>query len=205
MPKTKKQTSKNITLKTAEDKESDITNAKILLSSPYMAASLIKSLLDKDGDTLQQEDIFTELFKKNGQVFKGDMEELEQILLNQVSALDAVFYNYISRTARSEYLEHAQTFSDIAFKAQKQCRTTIATLAELKKPRSATFIRQQNNATNQQVNNTALKKQPRKSKKIINFKNELLETSYDTVDSRAPIASIASHSSVEAVGEIKRS
>jgi hypothetical protein len=204
MPKAKKQTSKNVILKTAEDKKNDITDAQIFLSSPYMASSLIKSLVDKDGDTLNQEDIFTELFKKNRQVFNGDTEELEQILLNQVSLLDTVFYHYLSRTAKSKYLEHAQTFSDIAFKAQKQCRTTIATLTELKKPRSATFIRQQNNATNQQINNASLKKQPIKSNKIINLKNEQLEIDHDTVDSGAPTASIASHSPMEAVGKIER-
>lgn len=204
MPKTKKSISKKTTLK-PEEKENEITTATILLSSPYNASYLIRGLLDPDGDVLENKDVFQELIKKNKQASTGDLEELEKMLLNQVSVLDAVFYNYITRTTRSEYLEHAEIFSDIAFKAQKQCRTTIATLAELKKPRSATFIRQQNNATNQQVNNTlALKKQSGKSKKIINIENELLEVNHDTVDGGTQIASIPSHSQMEAVGEIER-
>lgn len=41
----------------------------------------------------------------------------------------------------------------MALKAQSQCRTTIEALSEVKYPKSPTFIRQQNIAAQQQVNN----------------------------------------------------
>jgi hypothetical protein len=43
----------------------------------------------------------------------------------------------------------------IALKAQNKSRQTLVTLIEFKNPTKTTFIRQQNNAISQQVNNYA--------------------------------------------------
>ncbi|MGH8646968.1 MAG: hypothetical protein ACREX4_21935 [Gammaproteobacteria bacterium] len=61
----------------------------------------------------------------------------------------------------------------LALKAQNQCRQTLAALAEIKNPRRTTFIGQQNNATNQQVNNVGGPSETRKNPET--RENELLE------------------------------
>jgi hypothetical protein len=46
-----------------------------------------------------------------------------------------------------------ETYLRLALKAQAQCRATLETLAEVKNPKPPTFVRQQNVAYQQQVNN----------------------------------------------------
>jgi hypothetical protein len=50
-------------------------------------------------------------------------------------------------------MKHADRALGLAFKAQNQCRVTAETLAKIKNPVSATFIKQANMGYNQQVNN----------------------------------------------------
>lgn len=57
------------------------------------------------------------------------------------------------RAIKAEYLNQVQAYLSLALKAQSQCRNTLHTLGELKYPKETAFIRQQNVAVNQQVNN----------------------------------------------------
>ena len=52
-----------------------------------------------------------------------------------------------------EHLNATETYMRLALKAQTQCRSTLETLAEVKYPKAATFVRQQNVAYQQQINN----------------------------------------------------
>jgi len=79
------------------------------------------------------------------------------MLLAQAATLDAVFHRYLHRMDSAEYLPKLEAFARIAMKAQHQSRQTIATLGELKHPKRATFIKQQNNAVNQQINQGTVK------------------------------------------------
>jgi hypothetical protein len=98
-------------------------------------------------------------------------------------------------------MKNAAIIADIALRAQNQSRKTLAVLAEIKNPRRTTFIKQQNNAVNQQVNN-AIKSKSEKIKKVA---NELLELKDEQrLDTRAAASSITDDSQVEAV-EICRS
>ncbi len=54
------------------------------------------------------------------------------------------------------HLEPMQALLGLAMRAQNQSRATVETLAEVKFPKSATFIRQTNIAEQQQVNNGVL-------------------------------------------------
>lgn len=111
---------------------------------------------------------------------KGDMNEVETILLTQAHALQAIFVNAATQMAHADYMSKMQVWAQVALKAQSQCRQTLATLADIKFPRqSATFIKQQNNAVNQQVNNS----QVEISKDLGIGKNELLSgASYEALD-----------------------
>ena len=85
----------------------------------------------------------------------GDLSELEATLTAQAATLDAVF-NEMARRAfmnLGQHLDATEKYMRLALKAQGQCRATAETLAEIKFPRSATFIKQANIAGQQQVNN----------------------------------------------------
>jgi hypothetical protein len=82
-----------------------------------------------------------------------DTRYLERMLLGQAQTLQAIFTQFTLQMRQADRLPQFQAFAQIALKAQHQCRQTLATLGELRHPRRATFIKQQNNAVNQQVNN----------------------------------------------------
>jgi hypothetical protein len=93
--------------------------------------------------------------EKIAKVKAGDMSDVEATLIAQAVTLDTVFNELARRAALNmgEHLTATETYLRLAFKAQAQCRSTLETLAEVKNPRHATFVRQQNIAGQQQVNN----------------------------------------------------
>jgi hypothetical protein len=128
----------------------------------------------------------------NETIANGDQSHLEDMLLNQAHALEEIFYSCTHKMLSGEYLQQVRAYSDIALKAQKQCRTTITALVELKNPRQTTFVKQQNNAINQQIN------LENKSTSA----NELLESRHAAMDNRASLTSIKDNSQLEAVEKI---
>jgi len=86
-------------------------------------------------------------------VNSGDMRDVEAMLVSQANALNTIFTALANRAVDQDYLKQYQTYMTLALKAQSQSRATLEALAYVKNPPNATFIRQQNNATNQQVNN----------------------------------------------------
>lgn len=93
--------------------------------------------------------------EKAEQVQRGDLSEAEATLTAQAVTLDAIFNALARRAALNmgEYMGACETYLRLALKAQAQCRATLETLAEVKYPKAATFVRQQNVAYQQQVNN----------------------------------------------------
>lgn len=93
--------------------------------------------------------------EKVAKVTAGDLSDLEATLTAQAATLDTVFNEPARRAALNmgEHLSATETYLRLAFKAQAQCRATLETLVEVKYPKAATFVRQQNVAYQQQVNN----------------------------------------------------
>lgn len=85
----------------------------------------------------------------------SDTKTVERMLLAQSVVLQSLFGHYMMLANRSAELPKLQAFGDLALKAQNQCRRTLATLAEIRNPRRTQFIKQQNNAVNQQINNSS--------------------------------------------------
>ena len=100
-------------------------------------------------------EIARELQKQvDDQLIKGDMRPMLKMLNAQAFALNKVFMKMITihpdtRSGERHYLE-------LAMKAQNQCRRTLSTMADIATPKSATFIKQQNNGENVQVNNNEI-------------------------------------------------
>ena len=78
------------------------------------------------------------------------------MLTTQAHTLDTVFNELARRACANlgEYVNAAERYMRLAFKAQSQCRATIETLAEIKHPKPVAFVQQANIANGpQQVNN----------------------------------------------------
>jgi hypothetical protein len=165
---------------------------------------------DEKMNTLAFSDVLEEKVNK---VKSGDLSDMEATLVSQTVALDAIFNELAKRAANSvSHLPTCEMFLRLAMKAQSQCRATIETLAEVKQPKSATFVKQQNVAYQQQVNNgesPATSKRANLSshgKNKSNRKNELLEDKNgEWLDGRATTATIENDPQLEAMGTINRS
>jgi hypothetical protein len=146
---------------------------------------------------------------KAQRVQSGDLSEVEATLTAQAAALDAIFNGLANRAAQNigQYMGATETYLRLALKAQAQCRATLETLAEVKYPKAATFVRQQNVAYQQQVNNGGTENDsPTNTRthahgKSGNQSNELLEAQHgERLDSRAAGTAGGDDSDVEAVG-----
>lgn len=149
-------------------------------ASPITNATAAIMNIFKNEET-NVEELFCKMEKQEDKILEGDTKHLERMLLNQAQTLQSLFYYASERITRVEILSHFQAFYDLAFKANNACRKTILAIQQIKNPTPTTFIKQQNNAVNQQINNAA------EAKKSKNLTNELLtieEQSHETLDFR---------------------
>lgn len=158
-------------------------------------------------------DAIAVMANKASKVQRGDLSEVEATLTAQAVALDAIFNGLANRAASNmgQYIGACETYLRLALKAQAQCRATLETLAEVKYPRAPTFVRQQNVAYQQQVNNgganDAVTSTHAHERKNHSPQNELLEGPADErthLDTRATPTTSASNQTMEAVGAIDR-
>jgi hypothetical protein len=132
------------------------------------------------------------------EIQRGDMSGPEAMLYAQATALQAIFVNYARRATCQEYQRNLEAFMSLALKAQAQCRATLEALNEMKFPKSATFVKQANIASQQQVNNGALAH----AEKITDLTNEQLkEGNHATVDLGGTAESGAANPALETLGQ----
>lgn len=128
-----------------------------LTMSPVMNAGMAIDAFSKNLLSEQKVDIsevVKDLEEKTVQVHKGDLAILEEMLLSQASTLQTIFTSYLRRAQAQTYQRNLEAFMNLALKAQNQSRTTIQALAELKRPKQATYVNQANISNGpQQVNN----------------------------------------------------
>jgi hypothetical protein len=90
------------------------------------------------------------------QVEKGNMASVERLLVAQAVALNTLFGEFARRAAVNlgTHLDATESYMRLALKCQQQSASTLRTLGDIKNPRApVSFVKQQNNATTQQVNN----------------------------------------------------
>ena len=134
------------------------------------------------------------------QVKIGNLSNLEEMLVCQTYSLQHMFMTMAAKASGTTNPDHIELLSKFSLKAQNQCRTTIATLSEMKNPKRATFIKQQNNAVNQQIN------QGKNSENLTKPANELLEKTHgERLDTRETEEAIRTNQELETVGEVHRS
>lgn len=116
-------------------------------------ALTIKAYGGRYGDALAVNGLVKALSDQAQAVIDGDLKRAEQLLTVQAHTLDAIFNTLAQRAIRAEYMDNLERYLRLGLKAQGQCRATLETLAIIKNPSPALFIRQQNVGVNQQVNN----------------------------------------------------
>jgi hypothetical protein len=136
------------------DEDIDAALAKARLHPVYTASATIRGF----GAGMSESGIMAligELKSHVEDVKDGNMNRPETILLMQAQTLDVIFNAMAQRAAANvgTHRDTADLYLRMALKAQAQCRSTLETLAEIKAPRSTSFIKQQNIAQQQQVNN----------------------------------------------------
>ena len=177
----------------AKDKKDEQEQKAKMCFNPSINAALILNKTKADFDP----DFATLVSECNAQlnkVAKGDISNIEKMLMAQAYTLDSVYSQMLNKSLSSEYLNHLQIYSKIALKAQSQCRQTLAALAEIKNPKRTTFIK--NQATNQQVNFNE-----NSEKNNQNQSNELLTgNNYETLDARGTTTPIPDNKEMATVG-----
>lgn len=139
----------------------------------------------------------------------GDTGLADTLLIAQASSLNAIYLECVRRAAEyMNQLEPAEVYLRLGLKAQAQCRTTLESLAKIKNPPNATFVRQANIANGpQQVNNGA----PQvaggyaRPEETANAPIELLENSHgEWVDTRATGAAGRGDPAMATLGQVQR-
>jgi hypothetical protein len=141
-----------------------------------------------------------ELSAQCAEVSRGNLERPEAVLMTQSETLNTLF-NHLTQLAHKNMnrFEVSERLFRLAFKAQSQSRATIETLALVKNPPSATFVKQANLANGpQQVNNNS------RTREIEIMRNELLEQATDgkRLESRTSSGAGRRDSEMAPVGKI---
>jgi hypothetical protein len=184
----------------------DLTVAK-KLTNPQVTAVLT---MREFQPLLKQHDVnemVTAINDEARQVLKGEMTRAEEMLISQAHTLDAIFNTLAQRAAANMGTGHLQatdTYMRMALKAQSQCRTTLEALSEIKNPRTATFIKQQNVAGQQQVNNGKAAS-PRLEKDVTPTNELLAEPVHAAMDTGTAGAAGRVNQKVVAMAEVHRS
>ena len=156
------------------------------------------------GDTTPGiQELLDELETVCKQTADGDLRLAESVLIAQAHALQAIFTHFATCARDQTGLPQLQAMMGIALKAQSQCKTTLQALVEVKYPRQLQFVRQQNVAVNQQINNKA--QDASRAREIESEQNKLLEAEHGQwLDTGAKSAASAADTQLETVGELDR-
>lgn len=120
------------------------------------------------------EEIVASLRDRAESVNEGDLNLVEAMLMNQAIALQSMFADLASSAAAQTSLQARQVLTQLALKAQGNSRATLQTLVDAKNPRQVAFVKQNNFAQTQQVNNGSALSQPARARKSKKKPNKLI-------------------------------
>ncbi len=175
------------------------------LNSPELAAYRIIAIMQpkslaSDIDTPTLLDVLKE---QSGASQLGDLSNVEAMLINQATALQAMFVRMCEQATDQSMRPNFEAFMRLALKAQAQCRATLETLATIKNP-PIVYANQANvTAGPQQINNITPP-----SISAEDFKNKQNQLSGDIHElcqnTRASGIASRINSKVETMGEVNR-
>ena len=194
---------KELNLKAGKTERETQRNHAALLVSPEVAAFQVLRSVDSTGafsalwEHLDVPSLTDELRAQGAAVNRGEMAHVEAMLMNQATALQAIFGRLVERGMNSEYMPAFEGNMRMALRAQNQCRSTLETLAAIKNP-PVVFAKQANiNHGNQQVNNGLLAPTPRTEENKIE-PTKLLEADHgsETLDTGATSSTVCKNPSM---------
>lgn len=194
----------HIELDPGEDRGAAEVKARV---HPVVGASATMRAFDPELAKTPLTAMVDELSRHVNDAKAGSMNRPEAMLLSQAHALDVIFNTLAQRAGANigTNRETAETYLRMALKAQSQCRATLEALAEIKAPRSATFIKQANIAEQQQVNNGCAGATRSAHEKTLNRSNELLtESQYATLDTGGAGSTVGKNPQLAAMGAVHR-
>lgn len=128
-------------------------DAAFMAGSALPATAVVSAYLSKSGDPAA---LLSELQAKAMALQGGDLRQIEEMLMHQAIALQAMFTDMACRAKNQSALASTQVLTQLALRAQSCSRATLQTLVELKNPRQVAFVQQANLANNQQVSNVVV-------------------------------------------------
>lgn len=175
---------------------------------PLSSSARLAASIHKEGD-IPVHSLVKSMIKLTNAFNTNETAMMQDILVPQVLTLQKIFEKAAIKMANTDNLNGLQTWSIIALKAQEQCRKTLATIADIKNPKHTAFIKQQNNALNQLVNNVVSVEKSKTSENIseknsISTNQLLSEVNYEALDDKRKTETIQINSQLEAMGEIDR-
>ena len=157
--------------------------------------------LGRDLDVVALTDVLKEQAAK---VNKGNLALAEGMLMNQATALQALFSKLIEKGMGAEYLPQFESFTRIALRAQAQCTRTLEVLAAIKNP-PVVIAKQANIAHQQQVNNSIPTGQASRGREVEKAPTQLLETlPGERLESGTAATPSGADSHLETVGAVHR-
>lgn len=177
-----------------------------LITSPELAAYRVIGMMQPKNlaDEIDAPGMLATLRGQAAAVQRGDLTHAEAMLINQASALQALFVRLSERAIEQTHMPSLEGFMRLALRSQSQCRATLETLAAIKNP-PVVFAKQANISNGpQQVNNGTTP--PSHVEKTINQSNKLLEDQHgsETMDTRTTSSAIGKNPAMETVGAIHR-
>ncbi len=179
--------------------------AKTVTSPETAAARVIRAAeaTSAVGPFLDMPALLEELRRLTARGPAVDLAGVEAMLAGQAVALQSLFATLTERAVQSKLLPQFQAFLELGLRAQKQSHNALATLAEIRNPRRAMFIKQLNQAAVQQVNNQGAKGHPVNSENPP--LNELLEELHgERLESGTTGAASGGNSGVATLGAVNR-
>lgn len=183
----------------------------LMISPTGTAASTLRTLVQESNDPeqgLTLKEYSDALQRGIDKIHGGDLIELEASLFSQAKTLESMFHQLAQMGRAEKRLDHMKTYVDLCLKAQRQSRATLETLALVKNPVFPQYVRQQNLAMNQQVNNGQVTADANAEDKFNKSTNELLladrRREDETLDTGGKIPTISLDKRVVAMEEIHR-
>lgn len=135
-----------------KQKEMETVPGELVATSPWAcAAGVVEAFGQFAGSDLDISRMGDAIIDGMKAIKAGDLSLIEQMLYGQALALQAVFTNSARKAKVETNLKLYQTHMGWALKAQAQSRATLQALVELKQPKSAVFVKQQNVGAQQQI------------------------------------------------------
>lgn len=174
-----------------------------LITSPELAACRVIALMQPNSLSadIDVPTLLATLRDQAAAVQHGDLAYAEAMLINQSSALQALFVRLSEKAMEQTQMPNVEGFMRLALRAQSQCRATLEALSAIKSP-PIVYAEQANVTTGpQQINNCITP--PAGAQVIESEQSQLSGGSHELLsDTRASGNAGQVNSSMETLGEI---